>query len=150
MSKWICLKISQYWNFIHTYLWYPVTTEQAVANLPPGCILPCPTAWVQIRLNTASFYSKIKTTEDVYIYACQSSCLFTWKPHVLLRKSQINRDIMQPYFFHVHTMASSMSTPWLLPCPHHGFILMQCTGLHGLPRSTVVSQGCVIRCSFFS
>ena len=45
------------------------TTVQAATNLHPGCILPSPTACVQMRLNTASFYGKIETFEDVYIHS---------------------------------------------------------------------------------
>ena len=44
---------------------YTVQTEN---NLPPGCVLPSPTAWVQMRLNTASFYGKIEPFEYICVH----------------------------------------------------------------------------------
>ena len=44
-------------------------TVQTVTNLPPGCILPTPTACNHMQLNIASFYGNVKTFEDICIHS---------------------------------------------------------------------------------
>ena len=85
-------------------------TVQTVTNLPPGCVIRLLyIVWVQKRLNTASFYEKIKPFEDSCIHA--SHHVWHNRNHVYCCDENAN----QPWHnTTVHATAFTACRRWLI------------------------------------
>ena len=66
-------------------------TVQTAPNLPPGSVLMSPTACINMRLNTATFYGKIGTFEAICVPTPPCSVTIDYPCSAM-----ISHDITQP------------------------------------------------------